>query len=66
MDGGAYMPLSFDPTTGTFSFVTSFATDGSQDGSHTINFQATDVAGNVANPVAFTFSLGTKRAHAGH
>ena len=60
VDGGGFAPLSFDPTTGTFSFTTGFATDGSQDGSHTVDFQATDVAGNVATPVAFTFTLGTK------
>ncbi len=59
-DGGAYAPLSFNPGTGAFSFTTSFLTDGSQDGSHTIDFQATDEAGNVALPVAFTFTLGTK------
>jgi membrane-associated phospholipid phosphatase/sugar lactone lactonase YvrE len=60
VDGGASAPLSFDPATGTFSYTTTFATNGSQDGSHTIKFQATDVAGNAASPVAFTFILGTK------
>src|SRR5262249_812183 len=56
---GAFTSLSFDAATGNFSFTTSFALDGSANGSHTINFQATDAAGNVTPPVAFTFSLGT-------
>ena len=60
VDTGAYAPLAFDPTTGVFSFTTSFALDGSADGSHTINFQATDAAGNAASPVAFTFTLDTQ------
>jgi hypothetical protein len=60
VDAGAYAPLSFNLMSGALSFTTGFATDGSQDGSHTVDFQATDVAGNVASPVAFTFTLGTK------
>ena len=60
VDGGAYAPLPFDATTGNFSFTTSFALDGSADGSHTINFQATNNAGIVAAPVPFTFTLATQ------
>ena len=32
---------------GNFSLTTTFATDGTADGTHTIDFQATDFAGNV-------------------
>jgi hypothetical protein len=60
VDQGAYAPLGFDPGTGRFSFTTSFAVDGSADGSHTIGFSATDVAGNLTSPVTFTFLLGTR------
>jgi hypothetical protein len=60
VDGGAYAPLTFDAATGHFSFTTSFPLDGSADGSHTINFQATDNADNLASPVAFTFTLATQ------
>ena len=48
VDGASSLPLSFDPTTGVFSFATSFATDGSQEGAHAIEFHATDLAGNVS------------------
>src|SRR5262249_1481432 len=46
--------------TGRFSYTTSFALDGTADGSHTVNFRATDVAGNVAAAVPFTFALGSQ------
>ncbi len=60
VDGGAYTPVAFNPSTGTFSFTTTYALNGSADGGHTINFQATDAAGNVAAPVPFTFTLATQ------
>ncbi len=60
VDGGAYVPLSFNAATGNFSYTTAYALKGSADGSHTINFQATDAAGNVATPVPFTFTLDTQ------
>src|SRR5262249_42895816 len=59
VDQGAYTPLAFDPTTGKFTFTTSFALDGSANGAHLVNFRATDAAGNAASPVAFHFALGT-------
>ncbi len=59
VDSARYAPMSFDAATGRFSFTTSFSLNGSADGSHTINFQAADAAGNVAAPVAFTFTLAT-------
>ena len=58
VDRGAYAPLTFDAN-GNFSFTTSFALTGAADGSHTINFQATNNAGTTSNPVAFTFTLTT-------
>jgi len=60
VDGGAYVPLSFDSLTGSFTFTTQLATDGTQDGAHAIAFQSTDAAGNVSVPVTFRFRLGTK------
>ena len=45
VDGGAFAPVSFDAQ-GNFSLTTTFATDGRRR-AHTIDFQATDVAGNV-------------------
>ena len=50
VDGGAFAPVSFDAQ-GNFSLTTTFATDGTADGAHTIGFQATDVAGNVTQLV---------------
>ena len=58
LDGGAFAPVAFDAS-GHFSLTTTFATDGSADGPHTINFQATDFAGNVDRP-------GRRRLHARH
>jgi hypothetical protein len=60
VDQGAFTALSFNAATGKFSFPTSFALDGTADGAHTINFLATDVAGNTSTPVTFTFTLGTQ------
>jgi hypothetical protein len=60
VDGGTFVPLTFDPTTGNFTYTTSFALDGTADGGHTIGFQATDAAGNLAAAVPFTFTLATK------
>ena len=60
VDGGSYVPVTFSSTTGNFSFTTSFALNGTADGQHTINFQATNNAGIVAMPVAFTFTLATQ------
>ena len=60
VDGGNYAPLSFDPATGDFSFTSQLATNGSADGSHTIDFEATDFAGNSTAADAFTFVLETQ------
>jgi hypothetical protein len=56
VDGGAFAPLSFDAS-GNFSFTTTFDSRGLDDGTHTVSFQATDKAGNVAAPVVYSFNL---------
>lgn len=48
IDGGAPQPVAFD-STGFFRFTTSFALDGSQDGTHILTFWAHDRAGNVSS-----------------
>src|SRR5207253_195548 len=47
-DNGAFHSITFDGATGAFSMATAFALDGSADGAHTVDFRATDVAGNVS------------------
>jgi hypothetical protein len=59
LDGGDTMPLAFD-SNGNFSFLTSLLLDGSNDGSHTVEFLATDGAGRTSDPVAFPFTLDTR------
>ncbi|MFI5455338.1 MAG: Ig-like domain-containing protein [Isosphaerales bacterium] len=59
IDGGAFTPVSFDAQ-GNFSQTTAFATDGTADGAHTVNFQATDVAGNVTPLVSVAMTLDTQ------
>jgi hypothetical protein len=56
IDGGNYVAATFDAA-GNFDVATSFALDGSADGTHTLRFRATDYAGNVAAPVTYTFTL---------
>jgi cyclophilin family peptidyl-prolyl cis-trans isomerase len=58
VDGGPAMTIEFTPET-SFEFLTTFATDGSDDGEHTITFVARDIAGNVSAPETFTFTLQT-------
>ncbi len=58
VDGGAFAPVSFDAQ-GSFSVTTSFQTDGTADGAHTINFEATDVAGNTTPLVSVSMTLDT-------
>ncbi len=50
--------VSFDATTGAFSFATTLKTDGTDDGKHTVALQSTDVAGNVTTD-AINFALDT-------
>ena len=58
VDGGLFASVSFDAA-GDFSFPTSFALDGSADGTHTVQLQATDRAGNTSSPVGVSFTLNT-------
>ena len=58
VDGGPFANVSFDAA-GDFSFPTSFALDGSADGAHTVQLQATDRAGNASALVGVSFVLNT-------
>ena len=59
VDGGCSAPLSFD-SLGNFSFTTTFPTDGSADGSHTIRFEATNFVGIVTPVDDVAVTLDTK------
>ncbi len=52
-------PLTPD-SNGNFTFTTTFATNGTADGPHPLNFQATDFAGNVSNLIPLTINLDTR------
>ena len=54
-----FFPLTFDGS-GNFSFTTSLLLNGSADGTHTIQFVATDWLGNVATAAAGSFTLKTQ------
>jgi hypothetical protein len=56
VDGRAATPVTF-AANGAFSFTTSLRVDGSQDGTHVVQLQATDRAGNVSAPASVTFTL---------
>ena len=60
VDGGAFAPVAFDAQ-GNFSLTTAFATDGTADGAHTIDFEATDFAGNVDPVVDVAMTLDTRK-----
>jgi hypothetical protein len=59
VDQGGFTAVTPDGT-GKFQVPTTFALDGTADGQHTLNFRATDAAGNVSAAVPFTFALDTK------
>ena len=59
VDGGAYAALNLDAQ-GHFSDTTAFGLDGTQDGSHTVSFRATDKAGNVSAVKAVPLILDTR------
>ena len=61
IDGGAYFVVTLQPD-GTFSFDTTFALDGTDDGLHTVRVRATDPVNNVSDPVEATFELDTQIA----
>jgi hypothetical protein len=58
-DGGSYVPLTFDAA-GNFGLATTFALNGSADGTHVFLFRATDFAGNVSTPLELDFTLDTQ------
>jgi RHS repeat-associated protein len=57
VDAGTFAAVTLDAS-GTFSFPTALALDGSADGSHTVTLRGTDGAGN-AGTVQTTFALAT-------
>ena len=59
LDGGAATAVAFN-SDGTFSVPVNLPTNGTADGSHNLEFIATDAAGNVASPLDFGFVLDTK------
>jgi cyclophilin family peptidyl-prolyl cis-trans isomerase len=56
VDGSAFNSITVDAA-GNFTFTTTFATDGSADGSHTVVIRARDRAGNISTPASFSFTL---------
>ena len=59
IDNGTPQALALDGN-GRFSITTTFATDGSADGAHSVTVTATDAAGNTSAGVTRTFTLDTK------
>lgn len=57
VDSNAPVNVPFDPATGQFQFTTTFATNGTNDGAHTLTFKARDGAGNNAPQQVVTFTL---------
>jgi PKD repeat protein len=57
IDGGTSQSVSFDDS-GSFGVTTSFPLNHTADGIHTLQFQATDPAGNLAT-ASYTFTLDT-------
>ena len=58
-DGGSTFAVTLDAS-GHFSIPTTFALDGSADGSHVLHLIAKDYAGNTSNSYDYTFTLDTK------
>src|SRR5262249_54293073 len=56
-DAGSFTEVPVDPATGGFQFDTALATDGSQDGGHTVRVRAIDQAGNTSGVVDVSFTL---------
>jgi cyclophilin family peptidyl-prolyl cis-trans isomerase len=55
VDKTGFMPVTL--TNGTFSFTTTYATDGSANGPHTLAFFGRDAQGNASNEVDVSFTL---------
>ena len=61
VNGGAAVPVTFDATTGAFSFATALPNNGTADGKYTVVLAASDAAGNAAsNASQVSFTLDTK------
>ncbi|WP_422925495.1 putative Ig domain-containing protein [Singulisphaera sp. PoT] len=60
VDGGGLNNLAFNATTGAFTYPTTFALDGTADGTHELQFVATDRAGHTSNVATTNFILDTK------
>ncbi len=58
IDSGAFQNVASDAA-GNFSFTTSFQLNGTQDGKHTLTFQARDKAGNISSASTVGFTLDT-------
>jgi hypothetical protein len=58
LDGGRAVAVALNSDS-MFAVPISLATDGTADGAHTLNFVATDAAGNVASSMVFSFTLDT-------
>src|SRR5262249_25778275 len=59
MDGVSFNNIPFDSATGSFSFTTQLATNGTADGVHTIHLRAVDWAGNTSTALNRNFTLDT-------
>jgi cyclophilin family peptidyl-prolyl cis-trans isomerase len=58
INNGVFQNIAFTPT-GDFTFTTSFATNGSNDGLQNLRFRAIDRAGNVSTISNVSFTLDT-------
>ena len=61
VDNGAFVPVAIDAA-GNFTLSTTFALNGSADGPHVFQFEATDFAGNVSVATELPFTLDTRPA----
>ena len=59
--GGTFVAVTVEPD-GSYSFDTTFALDGTDDGAHTVVLRATDVAGNESTLAQVTWTLDTQVA----
>jgi hypothetical protein len=59
IDGGAWQALGFDAQ-GNWTLTTALALDGSADGQHLVEIEATDAAGNTSTALSRSFLLDTQ------
>jgi RHS repeat-associated protein len=60
LDGGSFFPVAFDQSSGAYSFATQLSSDGTADGTHTVQLRATDKAGRVSHLTGVSFVLDTQ------